>query len=162
MSSALSGQQRRTTTQDSHTGQPNRYKTFDPLDIPRQVVVLRPLLTRKVETLSLFYDVGRQRKCSEWVCNILEVGFHLRFRECPPHDGSPICICRQGLYREAHSPLVTDTVHATKLHCRGSLRHYISRVLQSPLPRDSPLHDGECGKHSGISPSRHLGLFHRS
>ena len=28
--------------------------------------------------------------------------------------------------------------------CRGSLRHYISRVLQSPLPTDSPLHDGDC------------------
>ena len=30
-----------------------------------------------------------------------------------PHDGCPICVCRQGLYREGHSPLVTDTVHAT-------------------------------------------------
>ena len=78
-----------------------------------------------------------------------------------PHDGSPICICRQGLYREAHSPLVTDTVHATKQRCRDSLRHYISRVLQSPLPRDSPLHDGECGKHSAISPSRRLGHLNR-
>ena len=35
-------------------------------------------------------------------------------------------------------------------------------MLQSPLPRDSPLHDGECGKHSTISPSRRLGHFHRS
>ena len=49
-----------------------------------------------------------------------------------------------------------------KVRCRGSLRHYISRVLQSTLPRDSPLHDGECGKHSTISPSRRLGHFHRS
>ena len=100
-----------------------------------------------------------------------------------PHDGCPICVCRQGLYREAHSPPVTDTVHATKQRCRGSVRHYISRVLQSPLPcpkevrrletshrplishllpRDSPLPDGECGKHSAISPSRCLGHFHRS
>ena len=62
-----------------------------------------------------------------------------------PGDGCPISVCRQGLYREAHSPPVTDTVHTTKQHCRGSLRHYISRVLQSPLPRDSPLHYGECG-----------------
>ena len=61
-----------------------------------------------------------------------------------PRDGCPICICRQWLYREAHSPPVTDIVHATKQRCRGSLRHYISRVLQSPLPRDSPLHGGEC------------------
>ena len=30
-----------------------------------------------------------------------------------PHDGRPICVYRQGLYREAHSPPVTDTVHAT-------------------------------------------------
>ena len=35
-------------------------------------------------------------------------------------------------------------------------------MLQSPLPRDYPLHDGECGKHSAISPSRRLGHFHRS
>ena len=34
-------------------------------------------------------------------------------RECPPHDGCPICVCRQGLYREAHSPPITNTVHAT-------------------------------------------------
>ena len=71
-------------------------------------------------------------------------------------------ICRQGLHREAHSPPVTDTVHATKQRCRGSLRHYIFRVLKSPLPRDSPLHDGECGNHSPISPLRRLGHFHRS
>ena len=100
-----------------------------------------------------------------------------------PMDGRPICVCRQGLYHEAHSPPVTDTVHASKQCCRGSLRHYISRVLQSPLPcpkeirrletshrplishllpRDSPLPDGECRKHSAISPSRCLGHFHRS
>ena len=119
-----------------------RPSTLNPLDIPRQVVVLPPLLTRKVETLSLFCDVWRRRRCNEWVCNVLEVGFRLRLRECPPMTGAP-CVCRQGLYREAHSPPVTDTVHATKQRCRGSLRHYISRVLQSPLPRDSPLHDGE-------------------
>ena len=71
-------------SQDSGTGQPNRYATLDHLDIPRQVVVLPPLLTRKVGTLSLFYVVWRQRRCSEWVCNVLEVGFRLRFRECPP------------------------------------------------------------------------------
>ena len=65
--------------------------------------------------------------------------------ESLPHDGCPICVCRLGLYRETHIPPVTDTVHATKQRCRGSVRHYISRVLQSPLPRDSPLHDGECG-----------------
>ena len=100
-----------------------------------------------------------------------------------PLDGCSICVCRQGFYHEAPIPPVTDTVHATKQRCRGSLRHYISRVLQSPLPcpkevrrletrhrplisqllpRDSPLHDGECGKHSTISPSRRLGHFHRS
>ena len=57
---------------------------FDLLDIPRQVVVLPPLLTRKVGTLSLFCDVQRRRTCSEWVCNVLEVAFRLLFRECPP------------------------------------------------------------------------------
>ena len=97
--------------------------------------------------------VGVQCSGSRFPSSVLSVS---------PHDGCPICVCRQGLYREAHSPLVTDTVHATKQHCRGSLRHYISWVLQSPLSRDSPLHDGECGKHSAISPSRCLGHFHRS
>ena len=98
-------------------------------------------------------------------------------------DGYTICFCRQGLYYETHNPPVTDTVHATKQPCRGSPRHYISRVLQSPLPcykevrrlenshrplnsqllpRDSSFHDGKCGKHSAISPSRRLGHFHRS
>ena len=68
-------------SQDSGTGQPNRYATFDPLVIPRQVVELPPLLKRKVGArLSLFCDVWRRRRCSEWVFNILEVGF----RECPP------------------------------------------------------------------------------
>ena len=75
-------------SQDSGTGQPNCYATFDPLDIPRHVVVLPPLLTRKVGTLSLFFDIWRQRRC-EWVCNVLEVCFRLRFRECVPHDGCP-------------------------------------------------------------------------
>ena len=37
------------------------------------------------------------------------------------------------------------------------------RPLNSQLlPRDSSLHDGECGKHLAISPSRRLGHFHRS
>ena len=98
-------------------------------------------------------------------------------------DGYPICFCRQGLYHETHNPPVTDTFHASKQPCSGSPRHYISRVLQSPLPcyeevrrletshrplnsqllpRYSSLHDGECKKYSEISPSRHLGHFHRS
>ena len=42
-----------------------RPSTLDLLDILRQVVVLPPFLTRKVETLSLFCDVWRRRKCSE-------------------------------------------------------------------------------------------------
>ena len=37
-----------------------------------------------------------------------------------PHDGCPICVCRQGLQREMHSPLVTDTVHA---------RNYVVEVV---------------------------------
>ena len=39
-----------------------------------------------------------------------------------PYDCWLICICRQGFYREAHSPPIFDTVHATKLRCRGSPR----------------------------------------
>ena len=30
-----------------------------------------------------------------------------------PHDGCPISVCRRGFCHEAHSPPVTDTVHAT-------------------------------------------------
>ena len=51
-----------------------------------------------------------------------------------PHDGCPICICRQGLYHEAHCPPIFYTVHATRQCCRDSLQHCISRVLQLPLP----------------------------
>ena len=40
----------------------------------------------------------------------------------------------------------------------GGWRPLISQLL----PRDSSLHDGECGKYSAISPSRCLGHFHRS
>ena len=40
-------------------------------------------------------------------------------------------------------------IQSIQQRCRGSLRHYISRVLQSPLPRDSTLHNGECGKAFG-------------
>ena len=51
-------------------------------DISRQVVVLPPLLTRKVGArLALFCDVWRQRKCSKLVCSVVEVGFRLRFRD---------------------------------------------------------------------------------
>ena len=46
-------------SQDSGTGQPYHYATFDPLDIPRQVVVLPPLHTRKVGAVSLFCHVWR-------------------------------------------------------------------------------------------------------
>ena len=123
-------------SQNSGTGQPYRYATFDPLDIPRQVVMLPPLFTRKVGCLEMeMQRVGVQCSGSRFPSSIPRVS---------PNDGCPICVCRLGLYHEAHSPPVTDTVHATKQRCRGSLRHYISRVLQSPLPRDSSLHDGEC------------------
>ena len=59
---------------------------LDPLDKPRQVVLLPPLFTRKVGArLSLFYDVWRRRRCSKWMCDVLEVGFRLQFSV--PHDG---------------------------------------------------------------------------
>ena len=47
------------------------------------------LLTRKIGArVSLFCDVWRRRRCSKWVCNVLEVGFRLRFRECHPLMGT--------------------------------------------------------------------------
>ena len=58
--------------------------TLDPLDKPRQVVVLPPLFTRKVGArLSPFYHVWRRRRCSKWMCDVLEVGFRLT---SAPHD----------------------------------------------------------------------------
>ena len=63
-------------------------------------------------------------------------------------DGYTICFCRQGLY---HHPPVTDTVHATKQPCRGSPRHYISRVLvtssflqRSQVREQSSVNSGHC------------------
>ena len=144
-------------SQNSGTGQPKHYATFEPL--PSRHTTTGGRVT------SFAYEVA------VFAC----------FRESPI-DRCSLCVCRQGLYQEAHSPPVTDTVHATKQR-RGRPRHYISRVLQSPLPcpkevrrletshrpfisqllpRDSPLQDGKCGKHSAISPSRRLGHFHRS
>ena len=49
-----------------------------------------------------------------------------------PHDRCPICVCRQGLNRETHSPPVTDIVHATKQHCITSPRCYSHLFLESP------------------------------
>ena len=50
--------------------------------IPQQVVVLPSLLTTKVGArLSLFCDVIRQKGCNNWVCNVLDIGFRVRFRE---------------------------------------------------------------------------------
>ena len=62
--------------------------------------MLPPLLTRKVGTLYLFCDVWRRRRCSEWVCNVLEVGFRLRFRECPPLTGAPSAFVDKGSIRK--------------------------------------------------------------
>ena len=67
-----------------------------PQDIPQQVVVFPPLFTRKVGArLSLFCDVWR-RRCSEWVCSVLEVGFRLWFRECPPLTSTPSAFVDKG------------------------------------------------------------------
>ena len=46
--------------------------------------------------LFLFYDVWRQRICSEWVCNVLEVGFRLQFRDSPPMMGAPSAFVGKG------------------------------------------------------------------
>ena len=48
--------------------------------------------------------VGVQCSGSRFPSSVLRVSHH---------DGCAICVCRQGLYREAHSPPVTDTVHVT-------------------------------------------------
>ena len=59
--------------------------------------MLPPWLTRKVETrLSLFCGVWRRRRCSEWVCNVLEFSFQLRFRECPPLTSTPSAFVDKG------------------------------------------------------------------
>ena len=140
-------------SQDSGTGQPNRYATVDNRSSRHtttggrvnsfaykeggsSVAVLRCLVTKEMQRVGVQYSGSR---------------FSSSVPRVSAHDGCPICVYRQGLYRDAHSPPVTDTVHATKQRCRVSERHYISRVLQSPLPRDSSLHDGKCGKHSAIS-----------
>ena len=124
-------------SQDSGISQPNRYATFNPRPSRHSttggrvtsfaykkgrsstVPVLRCLETKEMQRL------GVQCSGSWFPSSVLTVS---------PHDGCTICLCRQGLYQEAHNSPVTDTVHATKQRCRGSLRHYISRVLQSPLP----------------------------
>ena len=59
--------------------------TLDPLDKPRQVVVLPPLFTIKLGArLSTFYNVWRRERCSKWMCDVLEVSFRL---PSAPHDG---------------------------------------------------------------------------
>ena len=147
-------------SQNSGTGQPNRYATFDP----------RPSrhTTTGIRVTSFAYKEGGNSvpvlRCLE-TKEMQRVGVQCPGSRLPssvPRVPPPPFVCRQGLYREAHSPPVTDIVHATKQCCRGSLLHYISQVLESPLPRDSSLHGGECGKHSAISPSRRRGHFHRS
>jgi len=147
------------------------------------VVVLPPLLTRKVGArLSLFCNVWRRRNCSEWVCSVLEVGFRLWFRECPPLTSTPSAFVDKGsiMKRTTLRSLIQSMQQMNVVEV-GSPRHYISRVLPPPcskevrrletshrplisqlLPRDSSLQDGECRKHSAISPSRCLGHFHRS
>ena len=101
----------------------------------------------------------------------------------PSWTGVPSAFVDKGsIVKHTALPSLIQSMHQNN-RCRGSLRHYISRVLQSPLPcpkeirrletshrplishllpRDSPLPDGECRKHSAISPSRCLGHFHRS
>ena len=105
-----------------------RPMTLDPLEKPRQVVLLPPLFTRKVVLWCLETKEMQQVdvRCSG-------SRFPLSVPSAP-HDWWLICVCRQGLYHEAHSPPIFDTVHATKLRCRGSPRHCNSRVLLSPLP----------------------------
>ena len=70
--------------------------TLDPLDKPQQVVLLSPLFTKKVGArLSLCYDVWRRRRCSKWICDVLEVDFHLQFR-VPPMTGDSSAFVYKG------------------------------------------------------------------
>ena len=92
------------------TGQPNHYATFDPRpsrhtttggrvtsfaykEGGNSVPVLQCLEMKEMQ------PVGVQYSGSRFPSSVLKV--------------PPICVCRQGLYREAHTPPVTDTVHAT-------------------------------------------------
>ena len=86
-------------SQDSGTGQPYRYATFDPRPSRHtttgvrvtsfayneggsSVLVLRCLVTKEMQRV--------------WVCNDLEVGFRLRFRQCPPITGAPYAFVDKG------------------------------------------------------------------
>ena len=113
-----------TNTEDDDTGQ-------DYL-CPRTRAAISPIVTRP-STLWTYHD--------RWSCYLLYL--QGRWELCPctamsgdegdaasgcavcsgsrflssvpsvPHDGCPICVCRQGLYHEAHSLPDTDIVHAT-------------------------------------------------
>ena len=73
------------------------------------------------------------------------------------------------LYQPSYScgtrwPVVNETMHYTgaRLSCLKEVRRMKTghrSLISQLLTRYSPLHDGECGKHSVISPSRHLGHF---
>ena len=124
-------------SRNSGTGQSNRYATFEP----------RPSrhATTGGRVTSFAYEEGWSSTVAVLRClemkEMQRVGvqcFGNRFPSSLPRvsplDRCSLCVSRQGLYQEAHIPPVTDTVHATKQRYRGSPRHYISRVLQSPLP----------------------------
>ena len=112
----------------------------------------------------------------EWVCKVLAVSFCQRFRECPPMMGASSAFVDKGSIMN-HTALrsltqlmqpnnVIEVVRYTaSLPCPKETwkmetghRPPISQLL----PRDSPLHDVECGTHSAISTFRRLGLFHLS
>ena len=114
-----------TVSQASDTGQPNRYATFERLPSRHT--------TTGGHVTSFAYKEGKTSavpvlRCLE-VKEMQRVSVQCHGSQFPssvprvsPLDGYPICVCRQGLYHETHSPPVTDTVHATKQRCRGSLR----------------------------------------
>ena len=120
-------------------------------------------------------------RASGWALgNVLEVGFRIRFRECHPLTDTPSAFVDKGSIMKRttlrsliqsiqQNNLVEVVRDTTSPGCYSHQSKEVRRLETSQrslisqlLPRDSSLHDGECGKHSTISPSRSLGHFHRS
>ena len=153
-------------------------------ELPQQAVVLHPLITTKVGArLSLFCDTWRQKGCNAWVCNVLEFGFRLCFREKPPMTRGPVTLCGQGSHCEETSSPDISSDNADKQGNRTGTRHLSSGVLQSSVPcppkvrrmetGDRPLvtqyllgastlHDEDNREYPAVAPSGRLGHINRS
>ena len=80
-----------------HTTTRGRVTSFAYKEGGISVPVLRCLETKEMQRVGVQCSGSRFPSSVPRVC---------------PHDGCPISVCRLGLYHEAHSPPVTDTVHA--------------------------------------------------